>query len=677
MTDQMLRDDVLPAVSRGQVAPDNVLSALTRDDLTRFLSPAFDDLSGATPIGSGRGVLPGDVSGILVLHRTVADRMIQHAGRTAFPLEYIYSIPEGSIEDFQAIKHSCGFFTSNAGRTTWSVVQAVSEGVPTVIAVPCEYCEDPAVTRRVTFPLADGSSLQVQLPRRFLRFTDPDGRIQEVEEGDVISFSGHTGRIYPGRIHATPSTIHRVFALLLESYAEAVDRFGYREAWDRLTETSTFNRVKGELFRLINLPAFHGFQILKRHALKRTDLKVFVTAHTPLGVARARLLASDITFDQDGLRIVTESEDYGIGLLRDERMWATPEQIHLLRLLLLGPDAIGQKRFRSVGHSYLVQHAENLYRVLAAGTGSAAVVRTLCMPYNKIFPDDFDSAEFARLHGLPHGPVAKALASMSGERETYHGCRGMRVFCQRPDIAALWLTAVLRAVKRVHDEGIPVRVRILLAMITLPEEGRMFLDLFDRLAPNILGDALPEVIEGVSCMLETSAAYLALEELFGQAGRSAAINGGLIGSNDFTAACLNFNRADSVRNIVPGYIARGVLTDSPFHRIHEAVVGKAILLALRRTRLLSRRLSRPYCWGLGGELAGDWETVQWLAKRAAPAGLHHVTTAPENVLPALFAAAQVAAGARPLPYPTRTSWARGRLLAARAIDDELSLEPAS
>ncbi|MEK4949350.1 hypothetical protein NST12_03075 [Bacillus sp. FSL W8-1127] len=62
--------------------------------------------------------------------------------------------------------------------------------------------------------------------------------------------------------------------------------------------------------------------------------------------------------------------------------------------------------------------------------------------------------------------------------------------------------------------------------------------------------------------------------------------------------------------------------------------------SLRRIRNLRRINNRDYLIGLGGEIAGDWESVQWLTRHAAPLGLNYVSTPPERILFSLFASAQ-------------------------------------
>jgi pyruvate, orthophosphate dikinase len=267
------------------------------------------------------------------------------------------------------------------------------------------------------------------------------------------------------------------------------------------------------------------------------------------------------------------------------------------------------------------------------------IARTPCMPIAKLFPTDFDPARFADRHSLDPHRVRQAIEAKAGEQEVYHGWRGMRVLSQRPDIAELWLRTVLGAARRAHEVGRPLKLRLLLATITLPAEAERFLTLLDAVAEDVLGDQLDDILHGVSIMVETTGAYIALEEFLAARGRRAQINGGMIGSNDFTAALLNFNREDAPRTIIPDYVEAGLLPYSPFERLEPTIVGPSILSVLRRARW-NLHTAPVQIWGLGGELAGDWDTVHWLATHAEPLGLSYVTTSPCNMLTAAFAAAQ-------------------------------------
>lgn len=419
-------------------------------------------------------------------------------------------------------------------------------------------------------------------------------------------------------------------------------------ALEDLRRCPAYARLAPELAELAASPTVRGFEQLKTLAL-HAPLAVWATAHTERGVARARVLTGQITPEPPYLQPSRAS----VGLLRDERMWSTERERDLLQLVFLGPQVLGSAAWTRLRVRYLAEHGERIYRVLSASQGAMCIARTPCMPIVKIFPTDFDSDHFAARHGLEAEQVRRSVEATAGEQDVYQGWRGMRVFSERPDIAELWLRAVLGAARRAHEAGRPLQLRLLLATITLPIEAERFLTLLDTVAEDVLGDQLDEILHGVSIMVETAGAYLTLEQFLAVRGRRTQVDGGMIGSNDLTAALLNFNREDAARTIIPGYVDGGLLPHSPFEQLEPTVVGPSILSALRRARW-GPHTAPNQTWGLGGELAGDWDTVRWLATHAEPLGMSYVTTAPRNMLPAAFAAAQAvvrATGALTVPQP--------------------------
>lgn len=618
--------------------PLEVIEALDPLVLSSVLDPRLADPSVLELVGCGTAITGGDAAGALILDRELA-RLLSEDGAC---VPFVFSTHDGGASCFQAIRDSLGFFTTNVARTSFLPVQAVTEGKPTVIAVDAEYVFDAARVVHRSFATGAETSLEFDVPYRAMRFVGPDGSTRLVEEGAPVAMSATTGQIYEGHSSLIESPIARIYEVLEECYLQAAARFGPREAWSHLSDTPVFEERSDEILCLLDSSDFRGFQELLAAARVVSPLKVFATAHRPGGLAKARLFASTIDADADGRVVVsTDEAQYGIGLIRDERMWVAAEDIELLQLVVLGREVIGDSRAAALAQRYREVHGARFSEVFMVGTGCSATVRIPCMPANKLFPADFPVAEFARRHGLDPAVVAHAVNQIARESETYHGCRGLRLLAQRPELAELWLETVLEAAREVASRGVPLRMRILLAMTTLPSEVEAFMEVFDEVASRVLGDPR-SVVDGISVMLETAGSYILLEDIWSLRGRLVDVNGGLIGSNDFTAACLNFNRDDTPRTTIPGYVSRGLLNASPFQTLETRLVGRAIVSALRRVQRLARAHGRAYFWGLGGELAGDWESVRWLVREAAPRGLDFVSTTPDQIPAAVLSAAQAA-----------------------------------
>lgn len=647
MTLNIRQDDDLPSllthVGRGEFSARAALSRISPQNLTACLHPTFTKAAQSTDtICTGQGILSGDVTGVLVLSRELAEEIIKFNEINSNKIKYIYGISEGNIDDFIHIKHADGFITCNHGKTTFSPVQAVQEGVPTIIGLPIEFLDGPDEPRLIDLENDDGERLSVHLDHH-RSITSPGGKTI-LSEGDIISMSGTGGTLHQGKRERVLPVIPHLYDLLIQCYLAAKEQYGASDAWKSLSRTPLYAAHREEIEKIIKSDLFVGFQKVKELARKVSPLKIFVNVHDPECVIWARLVASDFRIENGGLTVDTDERHLGVGLLRDERMWIDGDAIDLLRALLLGPGICDKDRYEQIRADYVRIHSEALYQIFSAGTGQVCVARILCMPFSKFLPDDFDFHAFSERHGFDTERVQRAFRVICGEREVYHGCRGIRLFCLREELAESWITALLTAARRTIDAGVPLKLRILLATLTLPEEVERFFQIFDRVAPEILGEDLADVVKGVSSMLETAGAYIDLERIFSQKGRQADLNGGLIGTNDFTSACLNMNRGDSPRTIIPGYVEKKILSASPFMEVHP-IVGKAIVDALQRCRQIGRENGRDYLWGLAGELSYSWEAVKWCSLHAAPAGLNYVTTSPETMIFTLFAASSPFSGA--------------------------------
>ncbi|MGH3874049.1 MAG: putative PEP-binding protein [Pseudonocardiaceae bacterium] len=624
----------LDEIADQQINPATVLAEMDFADLTGVLEARFspEDFARLDYLGHGRSRRAGDVCGVLALSRDIADQL----HRLGVP--YIYAVEHGDTRDFTALKHCAGFITPNPAPTAFAPVQAVSEDRPTLVGLGATLHTDPAAPRPVSVEHGERTHPLGRHPARRLVFPGTAGKDQPaVDEGDWICLSGTEATVRRGRLEPELSPVARFHQLIEAIIDDAVTSGHADHPADALTgidRCPAYPEHASKLAELVNHPTVRGFEELRRLALA-APLAVRATAHTPIAVVRARLFTGRITTEPPYI----EPSHVGVGLLRDERMWSSLEERELLQLVFLGPQVLDPGTYAQVHARYLAEHGDRLYRVLTACHGSMAIARTPCMPIVKIFPEDFDTNRFAARHGLDPHRVRGAVADTADEQDVYHGWRGMRVFSQRPDIAELWLRAVLGGARRSHETGRPLQLRLLLATITLPAEAEQFLTLLDTVAEDVLGDQLDDILHGVSIMVETTGAYINLEQFFAARGRRARVDGAMIGSNDFTASLLDFNREDAPRTVIPGYVDAGLLAHSPFEQLELTVVGPSILSSLRRARW-SPDTAPIQTWGFGGELAGDWETVRWLATHAEPLGLSYVTTAPRNMLPAAFAAAQ-------------------------------------
>lgn len=628
---------LLELIAEGNSSPKEFLQKIDPYQLSRIIYPRFH----GTPehvLCKGLPIQSGDVNGILVLGKDVANAIATNKLNKQDTPSYVYSTPGGDVSDFSAIQTCSAYFTSNPARTEFCAVQSVLEGKPTIIDVPVTYHEEDE-DRIIEIVTSTGITQKVKTKHRWISYTQPDGKTTTVTEGTPISASGETGEIFLKQLYIDESPIDYIYDTLTECYLEAARDEEDPYPWNSLQETRTFSRNRTKLQQAINSSTFIGFQKVLQHAISISAPSILCNVHRPACIAKAKLVSSVITFDNEGLKIASNKEKYGIGLLRDERMWVDQEDIDILRVLLLGPGTTSIENYQKFCSMYTQRHGNRYRKIFATGVGSTCVARTLCMPISKFLPDDFDIDGFAIKHGLDPLKSKAVFNRMTREREIYHGCRGIRMFMIRPDLLKLWLMTVLRAYQASERVNGQTKITFLLATLTFPEEARRFIHTLEECLLDLWESIESSPVAGVATMLETGGAFISIEDILSAHGQDIEMIGGLVGVNDFTTACLNMNRNDAPKFMIPSYVESAMLKTSPFSSIETTVVGKAIRNALERSTFHARSRGKTMQWGLAGELAADWESVRWFARELSHVGLTYVSTSPETIAYSLVASA--------------------------------------
>jgi len=598
----------------------------------------------AEPLVQGLGLHPGAVTGYMftqpgnVLH---VRKQVANSGETS-RLPVIFGVDVGSCGDLEALSCARGFVSSNASPNAWCAVQAKCEGIPSVIGLQGSF-QDPgsAVSeRKVDIDLGDGTVVSVTIPAREVVIKNATGQWLRLREGDVVTIDGDSGKVFAGKVAVTVPVVKALHRLMVDVMKESIDRFGPAEGWRRYRDTQAYQRNKPRLVALAGDAEFAAFSKDMRQAHRDAQLKVMATAHTPEGTLQARIAFADITIDAEGEIVVTPNDaDTGIGLLRTERFFRSADELDALRVLILGEEVVSKTGYEHARTAVMQHQTAWLSDIFKANSGCPTVVRTLCMPFNKLFPDDLDVAALSRKYRIDAAQADAKIREALRESETFHGCRGARLHMLRDDLARLEIEAVLLAAADTLARGGRVDLTILVSMVTFSEEISLYMKMFDDVYDSLLERQLKLPEARLATMVETSAAYHRIEKFLGNKGRHIHFAGALFGGNDFTAATLNLNRHDAVRTVIPGYVKLGILQANPFLSLQEDIVGGVICNGLARLRQAAG--SQSLVIGFGGEQAGDWASVAWLSRNAAPLGLNYVSTSPDRMIEALFAAASI------------------------------------
>ncbi|MGG4264725.1 hypothetical protein [Peribacillus simplex] len=158
-------NEKLHKIAQGFLSPRDVLFEIEEEQLTDLLSPNFVKENDQSPIGQGESILPGDVSGQLVLDRKLGELLLQEAQSRNTTINLIYSLTTGDLEDFYVLTSSKGFFTNQKARTTFCPVQASCEGIPTLVDINCQY-QFNTEPKMLTYTFNDGSKFYIEQPLR-------------------------------------------------------------------------------------------------------------------------------------------------------------------------------------------------------------------------------------------------------------------------------------------------------------------------------------------------------------------------------------------------------------------------------------------------------------------------------------------------------------------------------
>jgi pyruvate,orthophosphate dikinase len=410
---------------------------------------------------------------------------------------------------------------------------------------------------------------ELQVDTHAKHFTAADGTV--VQEGDVLSIDGTTGRVWLGEVPVEPSAVVRYFEGEIDAESADAD----------------------ELVRSVH-------RILA-HADSRRRLAVRTNADTPEDSARARRFGAQ-----------------GIGLCRTEHMFLGDRKKLVEKLIL----AEGDDERQAALDALAPLQKQDFLEIFEAMDGLPVTVRLIDPPLHEFLPDLTDLSvrvALAEERGESDENDLRLLTAVRrlDEQNPMLGLRGVRLGLVVPGLFAMQVKAIAEAAAERRQAGGDPRPEIMIPLVGAVQE----LEAIREEAEGVLADVAErsgvDVPALIGTMIEVPRAALTAEEIAGCAEFFS------FGTNDLTQMTWGFSRDDVEASFFQAYLEKGIFGVSPFESLDRAGVGRLVQLAVE-----GGRRGRPDLHlGVCGEHGGDPDSVHFFHQ----VGLDYVSCSPFRV----------------------------------------------
>ncbi|AZS71734.1 pyruvate, phosphate dikinase [Streptomyces lydicus] len=539
-------------VDQGLIDEAEALQRVNGAQLAQLMFPRFDLGAKSETIGRGIAASPGAAVGKAVFDSYTAVKWSRSGEKV------ILIRRETNPDDLNGMIAAEGILTSRGGKTSHAAVVARGMGKTCVCGA---------------------EELEVDTKSR--KMTTQDGTV--IEEGDVVSIDGSTGKVYAGEVPVVPSPVVEYFEGRMHAGAEDAD----------------------ELVKAVHR--------IMAYADRVRRLRVRANADNAEDAARARRFGAQ-----------------GIGLCRTEHMFLGERREMVERLILADTETDREAAL----HQLLPLQKADFIELFESMDGLPVTVRLLDPPLHEFLPDITELSVRVALAEARQDANENDLRLLQAvhklhEQNPMLGLRGVRLGLVIPGLFAMQVRAIAEAAaERKNAKGDP-RAEIMIPLVGTVQE----LEIVREEAEQVIAEV--EKAHGVSLrltlgtMIELPRAALTA----GQIAESADFFS--FGTNDLTQTVWGFSRDDVEASFFTAYLEKGIFGVSPFETIDKDGVG-----ALVRNAAAAGRATRPDLkLGVCGEHGGDPESVHFFHE----AGLDYVSCSPFRIPVARLEAGRAAA----------------------------------
>ncbi|WP_030383274.1 MULTISPECIES: pyruvate, phosphate dikinase [unclassified Streptomyces] len=527
-------------VDQGLIDEAEALQRVNGAQLAQLMFPRFDENAKVKQLGRGIAASPGAAVGKAVFDSYTAIKWSRSGEQV------ILIRRETNPDDLDGMIAAEGILTSRGGKTSHAAVVARGMGKTCVCGA---------------------EELEVDTKRRCL--TAPGGVV--VEEGDVVSIDGSSGKVYLGEVPVVPSPVVEYFEGRMHAGADDADEL---------------------------VEAVHRIMAF---ADRKRRLRVRANADNAEDALRARRFGAQ-----------------GIGLCRTEHMFLGDRRELVERLILADTEAEREESLKQL----LPLQKQDFIELFEAMDGLPVTVRLLDPPLHEFLPDITELSvrvALAESRKDPHENDLRLLQAVHRlhEQNPMLGLRGVRLGLVIPGLFTMQVRAIAEAAaERKAAKGDP-RAEIMIPLVGTVQELEIVREEADQVVAEVQAATGTELKLAIGTMIELPRAALTA----GQIAEAAEFFS--FGTNDLTQTVWGFSRDDVEASFFTAYLEKGIFGVSPFETIDQDGVGSLVRAAAKAGRETRPDLKLGVC----GEHGGDPESVHFFHE----VGLDYVSCSPFRI----------------------------------------------